>query len=116
MLEEARRKFLSPDPQLRRESLERLWDSWERLKSLDDPRNKKLSVAYLLNKAATETTLRTCLEEEARQLTYIGNTFMIRHSEVNKVPIQESNHVDYLFHRMFSLIHLLVMARRDERP
>jgi len=114
MLGEARMKFLSPNPQLRRESLERLWDSWERLKSLNDPANKKLSVANLLNQAATETTLRARLEEEARQLTDIGNTFMIRHSEVNKVPIQESKHIDWLFHRMFSLIYLLVIDRRDD--
>jgi hypothetical protein len=36
---------------------------------------------------------------------------MIRHSEVNKVPIQKSHHVDYLFHRMFSLIRLLLVVR-----
>jgi hypothetical protein len=111
MLEDARRKFLSPDPQLRRESLERLWDAWERLKSLDDPTDKKRSIDKLLDKAATEPKLRGCLEEEARQLTKIGNTFMIRHSEVGKVPIKENCHIDHLFHRMFSLIHLLLTAR-----
>jgi hypothetical protein len=49
MLEDARQKFLSPDPQRRRESLERLWDAWERLKSLDDPTDKKRSTAKLLD-------------------------------------------------------------------
>lgn len=115
MLEDACRKFLSPDERLRGESLERLWDAWERLKSLDDPKSKKRSVACLLDKASNEPKLRARLEAEARELTDIGNTFMIRHSETDKVPIQESNHVGYLFHRMFSLIYLLVMARRDER-
>ena len=111
MLEEARKKYLSPDPRLRREALERLWDAWERLKSLDDPADKKRSTGKLLDKAAAEPTLRKCLEEEARQLTSIGNTFLIRHSEVSKVPIQEIPHVDYLFHRMFSLINLVLATR-----
>lgn len=116
MLEDARRKFLSPDAKLQGESLERLWDAWERLKSLDDPTDKKRSVEILLDKASTEPTLRARLEAESRELTNIGNTFMIRHSEADKVPIQESNHVGYLFHRMFSLIYLLlVMNSRDVR-
>jgi hypothetical protein len=34
MLETARAKFLAPDPRIRRESLEKLWDAWERLKTL----------------------------------------------------------------------------------
>ncbi len=111
MLEDARKKFLSPDPKLRGESLERLWDAWERLKSLDDPTDKKRSVASLLDKVSTEPTLRAILEVEARELTDIGNRFMIRHSEVHKVPVRESVHQDYLFHRMFSLIYLLIRTR-----
>lgn len=35
MLETARAKYLDPDPIVRRESLEKLWDSWERLKSME---------------------------------------------------------------------------------
>ena len=33
---------------------------------------------------------------------------MIRHTEVGKTPINSSAHVDYLFHRMFALIYLLL--------
>ena len=35
---------------------------------------------------------------------------MIRHTEVDKVPIVDSHHIDYLFHRMFSIIRLLLKA------
>jgi len=42
------------------------------------------------------------------ELTEIGNKFMIRHAETDKVPIVESAHVDYFFQRMFSLIRLLL--------
>jgi hypothetical protein len=33
------------------------------------------------------------------ELTEIGNRFMVRHTETDKIPITESAHVDYLFHR-----------------
>ena len=35
---------------------------------------------------------------------------MIRHTEVDKVPIVDSHHIDYLFQRMFSIIRLLLKA------
>jgi hypothetical protein len=111
MLADARKKFLSPNPKIRAESLERLWDVWERLKTLDIPADKKRSVGILLDKAAREPEMRKRLEAEATELTAIGNAFMIRHTEASKTPIVDGNHVDYLFHRMFSLINLLLRAR-----
>jgi hypothetical protein len=108
LIEDARRKFFSPDLTVRKEALEKLWDAWERLKSLREPSNKKESVAQLLNAASSEEAFRQRLEKEARELTEIGNSFMIRHTEVQKVAITTSFHVDYLFHRMFAMIYLLV--------
>jgi len=43
-------------------------------------------------------------------LTTVGNTFHIRHSEVSQVELAGDNHVDYLFHRLFALIWLLLRA------
>lgn len=106
MLEEARIKFLSPDKSVRRESLERLWDAWERVKTILSPDDKKKSVGILLDKCADEPKFRQLLEDEAKLLTTIGNTFHIRHSEVGQVEIKNSNQVDYLFYRLFSLILL----------
>lgn len=108
MLQESRTKFLDPNISIRREALERLWDSWERIKSLEKPSNKKDSVKIILDKAANEPDFRSILEEEARKLTDIGNNFHIRHSEVGKLTIKNDNHVDYLFHRLFSMIQLLL--------
>jgi len=34
LLNAARNKFLSPDLNIRKESLEKLWDAWERLKTI----------------------------------------------------------------------------------
>ncbi|MEX2283672.1 MAG: hypothetical protein WEE89_14400 [Gemmatimonadota bacterium] len=110
MLEVARHKILNRSIDVRRESLEKLWDAWERLKSLEPGRDKRESAGRLLDKAAGEPTLRARLEEEAIALTNIGNTFMIRHTEIDKILITDSAHIDYLFHRMFSMIRLLLKA------
>lgn len=112
LLENARVKFLSHDPKTRRESLETLWDAWERLKTIDDPNradpNKKLGITRRLNSAATEPRFFAHLEAEALELTKIGNKCDIRHKEVDKIPIRDDRHVDYLFHRLFALIYLLL--------
>ncbi|MFZ0963766.1 MAG: hypothetical protein WAO35_23110 [Terriglobia bacterium] len=108
LLERARTRFLSRDPNTRRESLEALWDAWERLKSLEPGRDKRESTANLLDKGAAQPEFREVLEADAQQLTSIGNNFMIRHTEINKIQITEDEHVDFLFHRLFALIRLLL--------
>jgi AbiJ N-terminal domain 4 len=104
----ARTKYLNPDPLVRLESLEKLWDAWERLKTIEDPSDKRRSVTILLDKAATEPNFRARLESEAREITNIGNSFMIRHTETDKIPISSSEQVDYFFQRLFVLIHFLL--------
>ena len=114
LLETARYKSLSHDPNVRRESLEKLWDAWERLKTLDTPSNKRLSIQNLLDQVASEQTYRSLLEAEARALTDIGNTLQIRHHEIGKPPISGDTQVDYLFHRLFALM-LLILQRTTPR-
>ncbi len=110
LLESARAKFLAPDTKERHDSLEKIWDAWERIKTIEDP-DKRASVSALLNQAASEPKFREVIEEEARALTDIGNTFLIRHSETSQIPLQEDEHVDYLFYRLFALIWLLLRSR-----
>ena len=110
MLEVARQKFLNRAPDVRRESLEKLWDAWERLKTLEPGKDKKTSTKALLDKVTADPAFRERLETEATQLTDIGNKFMIRHTETDKVPIVASEQVDYLFHRMFAAIRLVLKA------
>lgn len=111
LLESARAKFLSPDANVRREAIEKLWDAWERVKTLEVGPDKRSSVKTLLDKAADEPTFREVLEQEARAVTDVGNRFQIRHSETTQVPLQRNDHVDYLFHRLFALIWLVLRAR-----
>ncbi|MGE5304009.1 MAG: hypothetical protein ACM3TN_11900 [Alphaproteobacteria bacterium] len=112
LLESARAKFLDPNPEVRRESLEKLWDAFERLKTLEPGQDKKSSANALIEKSASEPTFKAALISEAKSLTEIGNTFHIRHSETSQVALKSDTHVDYLFHRLFALIWLLVRARQ----
>ena len=112
LLEAARAKYLHPDLAVRMESLEKLWDAWERLKTLEPGANKRASTKALLDRAATATDFRAVLEEDALALTEVGYDFRIRHSEVGKKSIGQSEHVDYLFQRMFTLVHLLLRRTR----
>lgn len=111
MLEAARTKFFDPDADVRRESLEKLWDAWERLKTLEPGADKKQSANRMLDMASPEPRFREKLGEEARQLTEIGNSFKIRHSETTQIPLSQDEHVDYLFHRLFAFIRLCLRMR-----
>jgi hypothetical protein len=114
LLAEAIARFRDPAPGRRKEGLERLWDAWERLKTIDHASNKRLSVTALLDRAAEAGPFREVLENESRSLTDVGNTFHIRHFETGRVAVRRDSHVDYLFHRLFALIHLLLYARTIE--
>lgn len=112
MLSESVRKFRDPAPGARREAVERLWDAWERIKTLDAS-NKQLSVQLLLDGASREPHFRKLLEDEARALTDIGNQFHIRHFETNRTEIAAVEQYDYLFNRLYALVHLLLFSRSN---
>jgi AbiJ N-terminal domain 4 len=110
MLETARRKFLDPDEVTRREALEALWDAWERLKTLGSGSDKKAQTAAMLDTTAGPSSpkFREVLEREAKELTAIGNNLQIRHSETSQERIARMQQVDYLFHRLFALIRVIL--------
>jgi len=51
------------------------------------------------------------LESEMRKdLNSFGNGFFIRHARVDQATIDSSEMIDYLFHRLFSVIRLLLRS------
>ena len=113
MLEKARQKFLDKNENTRREALQDLWDAWERLKTLETT-NKPTGIAALIGAAAGSEfpKLKDYIDREAIELTRIGNKLQIRHSEKNQEKVSDVAHIDYLFHRLFSLIQLILRARK----
>jgi hypothetical protein len=68
LLEVSRQKFLHRSLSVRRESLEKLWDAWERLKTVEPGRDKQTQVKELLDRAATESNFRDRLEKRPESL------------------------------------------------
>jgi hypothetical protein len=111
LLRDAHGRFLSRNRQDRVDAIEKLWDAFERLKSLENPADKKASVQQLLAKAAGgNAEFRAHLDAECSELTKIGNGFHIRHFEASKhpLPTPTETSVDYLFIRMLSLVAYLL--------
>jgi len=101
-------KITHPDVHVRYDALKELWDGLERIKTLFAPTDKKkISMTQLLNAVSSTPEFREELESEAKALTNIGNAFFIRHSEVSQVKLQDSDHIEYLFHRLASFLYLL---------
>ena len=110
LLEAARLKILAPKHDDRSDGLEKLWDAFERIKTLDDV-NKKAGAAILLDYAARPgSKLRASLDDEALALTRLGNTHRIRHSEVDQEPLETAAQIDFLFTRLFAFIHFVLKA------
>ncbi|WP_292368916.1 AbiJ-NTD4 domain-containing protein [Methanoregula sp. UBA64] len=109
LLNTARTKFLNSDPHTRKDSLEKLWDAWERLKTIVSC-DKQSSIKTLLDKTAPETNFNKRLDTDAHELTEIGNQFRIRHHEIDKISIVSDYQVDYLFFRMFNIIYLILKS------
>ena len=113
LLETARSKFFSPREEIRHEALQELWDAWERLKTTGQGANKGAQISSLLDDAAGSEypKFRERLETDAIELTSIGNNHQIRHTEVDKEKVESTEHIDYLFHRLFSMIHLILKTK-----
>lgn len=112
LIAEACRFLNDSAPSASRQAVEKLWDAWERLKTLRAPNDKKASISALLDAAAGSSEMRSVLDDEARCLTAIGNTFHIRHFEVGKIELTSPEHCEYLFHRLYALMHLILQSER----
>jgi len=111
LLETARQRFGGPDFHTRYDALRSLWDAFERLRTLEPPRRLPESADALIARVSTEPAIREMLESEMRKdLNSFGNGFFIRHARVDQATIDSSEMIDYLFHRLFSVIRLLLRS------
>ena len=113
LLYKSRLKFLDSSAETRREALEHLWDAWEKLRSLDGDGGVEARAKAMLDTVAGPASpkFREALEKEALEFYPLGNKLSIRHRNMNQESIARSEHADYMFHRMFSLIQLVLRLR-----
>ena len=110
LLRIARQRIVLPREGDRRDALEKLWDAFERIKTIESGKNKKAQADLLLDRTASSPRFREFLGQEAKTLTEIGNSLRIRHSETTQERVQTLEQIDYLFHRMFSFLRLVLRA------
>lgn len=91
-------------------ALEKLWDGFERLKTLLDA-DKKAGSKLLVSKICTDIE-NVRVEKEMVELSDIGNTYQIRHHEVSRIPLSTDVEVTYLYFRMLSLINYSLESLR----
>ncbi len=104
MIENSRNFYIEGNKQ---SAIEKLWDAFERLKTIIQPGNKKESTDKLVKLLSNQINYDE-FDNEFKNLTKIGNDYMIRHSEVDKIPITDDRIKDYLFFRMLALIDLCI--------
>lgn len=99
----------SGDVDAHQDALEKLWDAFERIKTLA-PGEKKQSSEALLRAAevANAPKFNKQIEAEFELLTKLGNQHRIRHSETAQEHIPSRREAEYLFHRMYALIRYVL--------
>lgn len=109
LLEDAIALYKTPDPKTRQDSIEKLWDALERLKTYYKELDKKSSMNNLLKIISNNNNnFLELFDNEFKALTNIGNNYRIRHHETNKIEITDMRYYDYLFNRCVSLIALSI--------
>ncbi len=111
LIQEAILLYKTPTPQARRDSVVKIWNAFERLKSYYETAtvNKKASASKIVSDmAGGQTDFVALFNDEFMTLTRIGNNYRIRHHEMDKIDITDSRHYDYFFNRCLSLVALAI--------
>lgn len=109
LLKDAVALYKTPNPAARQDSVEKIWDALERLKTYYTTLDKKHSVEKIVNDMARgNDDFSKLFNSEFKQLTDIGNNYRIRHHETNKIDITDALYYDYFFNRCVSLIALAI--------
>lgn len=109
LLKDAVALYKTPNPAARQDSVEKIWDAFERLKTYYTTLDKKHSSEKIVNDMASENeNFVELFNNEFKMLTNIGNTYRIRHHETDKIDIVDVRYYDYLFNRCLSLIAIAI--------
>lgn len=109
LLKDAIALYKTPNPTARQDSVEKIWDAFERLKTYYTSLDKRNSSAKIVNDMANgNSNFIDLFNDEFKKLTEIGNNYRIRHHETNKIDITDVRYYDYLFNRCLSLIALAI--------
>ncbi|WP_035946196.1 AbiJ-NTD4 domain-containing protein [Fusobacterium necrophorum] len=109
LLKDAIALYKTPNSAARQDSVEKIWDAFERLKTYYTSMDKKQSSEKIIkDMSMSDSNYENLFNKEFGELTSIGNNFRIRHHETNKINIPDQRYYDYLFNRCLSLIVLAI--------
>lgn len=109
LLKDAIALYKTPNPSARQDSIEKMWDAFERLKTYYTVLDKKHSSEKIVHDMASgNDDFVKLFNDEFKMLTDIGNKFRIRHHETDKIDITDIHYYDYFFNRCLSLMALAV--------
>ena len=108
LLKDAVELYKTPNHAARQDSVEKIWDALERLKTYYGEDKKKSVSRIVGDMAHQKEAYQILFDEEFRTLTNVGNQYRIRHHEIDKIDISDEKYYDYLFNRCLSLIALAV--------
>ena len=98
----------------KRIGLEKIFDAFERMKTLKCE-DKKKSVESILNQISGEDKeIIELLDDELTNLTRIGNSFSIRHHETNQKSLSSIHYIEYFYFRTLSLISLILNSINND--
>jgi len=105
LLDEAVALFKQPNPAMRSNAVEKIWDALERLKTYYKTFDKKASTNRIIaDMSGGQPAFEQLFTAEFYALTKIGNDYRIRHHETNKIDINDLRHYDYFFSRCLALV------------
>lgn len=94
--------------------VEKLWDAFERLKTIRST-NKKESIENIISHITNnDKELSEMLTKEFNELTNIGNSYSIRHHEINQKKLPNIYYVEYLYFRLLSLVSCVISLMDSE--
>jgi hypothetical protein len=109
MLNLAVEKFYSRNLEDKKIALEKLVDVYQRISSWED-KDKKKSIDKLLEKTSGgDDRIKEALGCDLNSMWKIANDFMIRHTEVGKIPITDNEFREYLFYAYYNCIRLILI-------
>lgn len=93
-------------------ALEKIWDAFERIKTIFTELDKKASAKKVCEVCATSLDF-DFINNEFVSLANIGNNYQIRHFETNKKPIKDNQTKAYLYFKMLSLINFVIKQLKE---
>ena len=91
-------------------AVEKIWNAFERIKTYYYPTlDKKKSAEKIINDISYGNEhIKKMFDNEFKVLTDTGNSYRIRHHEINKIDISKELHYKYFYKRCLALISVIV--------